>query len=341
MVRFHLSLNVSNLPKAVSFLQGVLGTAPAKQRLDYAKFELDSPPLVLSLEPRSPAAHGSLNHLGFRFPDSQALVDAQARLEQAGISTQREEGVECCYARQTKFWVHDLDNRLWEFYTLDEDLEHRGMGQSLEDMVGQEAAESIANPKEPIVWEHRMYEPFNPASSNCDEVRLRGSFNIPVSNDEMRAQLTQAFDAMRPGGQLSVHILTAEEPVTGDLNLPGPAAYVKFVPQRSDLLSAIEAAGFVDLQHATFRSGACFEHQGVPLRETLIVASRPVEASSEVVSVVFKGPFLNVTDDEGHEWRRGEVVQIPQSRWEQIQKSPAADLFVMLPETAPVSHCGT
>lgn len=173
MVRFHLSLNVSNLPKAVAFLEGVLGVPVAKQRADYAKFELDSPPLVLSLEPRLPTSYGSLNHLGFRFPDSQSLVEAQSRLELAGVATQREDGVECCYSKQTKFWVHDLDQRLWEFYTLDEDLDHRGAGQSLEEMVGEEAAAAIVRLDVPDVWEHRMYDPFSPPSTPCDEIRLR------------------------------------------------------------------------------------------------------------------------------------------------------------------------
>lgn len=341
MNRFHLSLNVSNLPKAVTFLEKILGIPAAKQRPDYAKFELDSPPLVLSLEPRSPTTYGSLNHLGFRFDDSQSLVETQGRLESAGISTQREEGVECCYSRQTKFWVHDLDQRLWEFYTLDDDdLDHRGGGQSLETMVGEEAAAAITTRQEPVVWEHRMYEPFNPPTALCDEIRLRGTFNVPVSNDEMRSQLGQAFESLKPGGQITVHILTSEELVSGELKLSGPAAYVKYVPVRTELLAAIERAGFADVQLATFRSGACFDHEGVPLRETLIVAKRPAETSVEMCDVVFKGPFVSVTDDEGNEWRRGDVVSIPRSRWESLQKTPVAELFVMLPESTAVSHCG-
>ncbi len=71
-------------------------------------------------------------------PDSAALVIVQRRLEQAGIHTQRQEGVECCYARQTKFWVHDPDQTLWEIYTLDEDIDHRGAGQTREQMLPQQ-----------------------------------------------------------------------------------------------------------------------------------------------------------------------------------------------------------
>src|SRR5947209_5852921 len=112
-IRFHLSLNVADLARAVTFYRALFGTEPAKRRADYAKFELDDPPLVLSLEPHAPAAAGALNHLGFRLPDSATLVAMQRRLEEAGIRSQREEGVECCYARQTKFWVTDPDGTLW------------------------------------------------------------------------------------------------------------------------------------------------------------------------------------------------------------------------------------
>ena len=41
------------------------------------------------------------------------------------MPTRREEGVECCYARQTKFWVLDPDRTLWEMYVLEGDIEQR------------------------------------------------------------------------------------------------------------------------------------------------------------------------------------------------------------------------
>ncbi|WLD13749.1 hypothetical protein [Planctellipticum variicoloris] len=156
----------------------------------------------------------------------------------------------------------------------------------------------------------------------------------------MEPQLCQAFDALAPEGKLLVHILTAEKPVAGELSLPGRAAYVKHTPVRTELLAAIEAAGFADVQLTTLRSGACFEHAGQPLRETQIAARRPAAESDELCTVVFKGPFHEVADDEGHVWRRGEPTAISRSRWQSLQESAVADLFVELPEAAPVSHCG-
>src|SRR5262245_16386317 len=153
-VKFHLSLNVSNLERSIAFYRLLFGCEPAMVRQDYAKFETVDPPVVLSLEPTPPGPHGALNHVGLRFGDSAALVAAQQRLEAGGVSTQREEGVECCYARQTKFWVHDPDQTLWEVYTLDEDIDHRGSGQLPEKVLP--AVEATAPQAGPVVWEHRL-----------------------------------------------------------------------------------------------------------------------------------------------------------------------------------------
>src|SRR3954452_24519220 len=87
-VRFHLSLNVSDLGRSVSFYRTLFGVEPAKLRGDYAKFELDDPPLVMSLEPSGKAGGGTLNHLGFRMSNAAALVAMQERLERAGVRSQ-------------------------------------------------------------------------------------------------------------------------------------------------------------------------------------------------------------------------------------------------------------
>jgi catechol 2,3-dioxygenase-like lactoylglutathione lyase family enzyme len=125
-VMFHICLNVSDLDRAVNYYRTLFDRAPLKHHADYAKFELTEPPLVLSLKP-SPHLHGgSLNHLGFRVPNAEVLVEFQRRLEKAGYRTRRQDGVECCYAHQTKFWAADPDSNLWEVYVLHGDIDHKG-----------------------------------------------------------------------------------------------------------------------------------------------------------------------------------------------------------------------
>jgi len=342
--RFHLSLNVSSIERVASFLQLVLGVAPAKLRSDYAKFELNSPPLVLSLEPNPPHEAGSLNHLGFRFANTADLLSAQKRIEAAGISTQREEGVECCYAKQTKFWVHDLDQRLWEFYVLEGDLEHRGGGQTLEQMVGDVTSCRVAAvPDRPVIWEHRMGSEFSLPTAPSDQIRLRGTFNVPISDTEMEYILREAFRNLKPGGQLELHMLTCESPVAGPVELPGPAAYVKYVPVRGVLMQRVIDTGFVDVRLSTFRSGACFQSGGQPLRETKIVATKPAEPEvdlQEAGQLIYRGPFAEIRDDYGNLWRRGEQKSVSRTRWEEMRRAGLEAEFTLIPVTAKFSSCG-
>src|SRR5262249_54498170 len=222
-VRSHLAINVSDLGKSVRFFEALLGKKPAKQRSDYAKFELDDPPLVLSLEPHAPTGRGALNHAGFRFPTSAKLVEAQCRLELAGIPTQREEGVECCYARQTKFWANDPDGGLWEFYVLEGDIDHRGAGQAPETIGISPAGVSVSRGGDPRLGQP-LAVPAEFGPESLDEVRLRGTFNIPYGADEGVRFLKDVRAALRPDGALLLHILTAESPITTPPRLPGGAA---------------------------------------------------------------------------------------------------------------------
>jgi catechol 2,3-dioxygenase-like lactoylglutathione lyase family enzyme len=274
MTRFHLSLNVADLAKSVAFYKALFGIEPAKLRSDYAKFEPDDPPLVLSLEPTPRPTGGPLNHLGFRYSDEKTLVATQARLEAAGLRSQREDGVECCYAKQTKFWLHDPDGTLWEFYTLDGDLDHRGMGQTEEVVLGTSRTLSI----EPIVYEHRMNSPVPDAipmeAATADEVRLRGTFNLPIGADERAAVLKESLRVLKPGGRLFVHVLTGERPVDSP-DLPGPASVVRHVPETKEIVGSIESAGLVKLKMLKFGEKPCFVRNDVAMRETQIEAFKP------------------------------------------------------------------
>lgn len=342
--KFHLSLNVNDLDRSIRFLTALLGVEPAKRRPDYAKFELSDPPLVLSLEPHGFAAGGALNHLGFRMPDAAALVAAQARLEAAGISTQREEGVECCYARQSKFWVHDPDGSLWEIYVFEGDIEHRGAGQALEVIQRTAGAPAIEAPTAArTTIHHRLGQPFPESltmadGAHCpnhgaDEVLLQGTFNARLDAGQRQRVLAEVRRVLRPGGHVLVHVLTAARQLPDGvvLRLPGPAAAAEHVPLDRELLAELEAAGFTGIHYAKFGAAPCFHFEGVELRETKFLAYQPGKLGGPVDhTVVYKGPFRELRDDAGRFYRRGERVAVDAETRELLRSGPAAEQFLFL-----------
>src|SRR5262245_52950487 len=310
-IRFHVSLNVADLAKSIAFYRTLFGIEPAKVRSDYAKFEPADPPLVLSLEPPPRPAGGPLNHLGLRMPDSPALVATQARLEAAGVRSNREEGVECCYAKQTKFWVTDPDGTLWEVYTLEGDLDHRGAGQSVETMLPEGKPVIAAQ----VIWEHRLGqqvpERADYADASVDEVRLRGTLNMPLPATVQRQLIAEAERVLKPGGRIFVHVLTAERRINGELALPGPAAAVRQAPVEDEPVRLLEEAGFTGVRMVKFDAQPCFVRQGVGLRELQLEGFKPSEAAAKgTVEALYTGPFEQV-DAGGVVLRRGRRTRVP------------------------------
>ncbi len=117
--KMHVSLNVKDIERAVTFYEGFFGVQAHKRRPGYANFNLDSPPLKLALqEAPTSAGTGVLSHLGIQVATSTEVEAARTRLIESGLATFDEGDTVCCYARQDKIWAHDPDGNAWEVYVL-------------------------------------------------------------------------------------------------------------------------------------------------------------------------------------------------------------------------------
>jgi catechol 2,3-dioxygenase-like lactoylglutathione lyase family enzyme len=336
-VRFHLSLNVDDLAASIEFFTALFDVSPARREPDYAKFELAEPPLVLSLEPSRAARGGKLNHLGFRLRSSEELVSLQRRLEMHGIRTVREEGVACCYSRQTKFWVTDPDGNLWEMYTLEEDAEPRCSDQ----LPRQLAAETAARLQPAgALWMHRLSEPFPKSiladDAGTDEVLLEGTCNARFWPGDQVRLLAEVARILRPGGTLTVHGLTAATTIEALAEpLAGPAAIVERVPSAQQLAAELAAAGFVDLYFAKLGGGA-LRAGGVECRETRLVATKPAATAGATSRLaLYRGPAGRLELDGGRTFERGRWTEVDDATWRQLQAAPLQEQFAFSPSERP------
>ena len=116
----HVSLNVSNVDRAVAFYEKAFGVAATKRRPGYAKFDLESPSLNLSMVE---AERTGLNasHFGIQVAGTDDVLEAKARFDAAGLPNRTEENTACCYAVQDKVWIEDPDGNSWEVFVVKAD----------------------------------------------------------------------------------------------------------------------------------------------------------------------------------------------------------------------------
>ena len=120
-LKAHLALNVKDVEVSLEFYRKLLGIEPSKVRTGYAKFDVQNPPLNLTLNQHVFNERGALSHLGIQVASTDDVLAIRERWAEAGLLTRDEMQTNCCYALQDKTWVRDPDGNEWEVFVVLED----------------------------------------------------------------------------------------------------------------------------------------------------------------------------------------------------------------------------
>ena len=120
-LKAHLALNVRNVEKSIEFYRNMLGIEPSKVRTGYAKFDVQNPPLNLTLNQATFNERGALSHLGIQVATTADVLATRDKWGRTGLLTRDEMQTDCCYALQDKAWVSDPDGNEWEVFVVLED----------------------------------------------------------------------------------------------------------------------------------------------------------------------------------------------------------------------------
>lgn len=140
-LKAHLALNVRNVVRSTEFYNKMLGIEPSKVRTGYAKFDVQNPPLNLTLNEGAFTERGALSHMGIQVGSTEDVLAMREKWAKAGLVTRDEMQTNCCYATQDKTWVRDPDGNEWEvFVVLQDNLPETSpceCGEKLSDAVPQ------------------------------------------------------------------------------------------------------------------------------------------------------------------------------------------------------------
>lgn len=120
-LKAHLAINVRNVEESAKFYRKMLGIEPSKVRTGYAKFDVQNPPLNLTLNEHPFNERGALSHMGIQVASTADVLAMREKWAQAGLITRDEMQTDCCYATQDKTWVSDPDGNEWEVFVVLQD----------------------------------------------------------------------------------------------------------------------------------------------------------------------------------------------------------------------------
>jgi len=333
--KFHLSLYVGDIPKSVEFYGKLLGIAPKKMFADYAKFEVEDPGLVLSLEKRKDGQTTLLNHIGIKLDTKNQLIDWTSKVAERGVEFQHLDSVACCYADQSKIYMNDPDGVLFEVYNVNRDLEPSSNAQP---SVSENKEGSNARSYDHIL-PSEFPDHLDFADNSLEAVSLRGSLNAEISNEKIFSILQESKRVLKPGAEIVLHMLASDsEPAETIPTLPEPASYVRRIPSEKFIWESLREAGFVGLKAERFSANHVFEFKGSRFRELLLKASKLSAPRSQASYCIYLGPFPSVEIESGASFRRGKRIEINGETFGYLSSPTYKDMFVFLNDDG--SACG-
>lgn len=175
-----------------------------------------------------------------------------------------------------------------------------------------------------------------------------------VPADAIDELLAEAFRVLPRHGQLMAIVLSADEPVAGAHSVRFGADGIKaFLPSEGAVLAALERAGFhgIQLAFSADENPVVIDRiEGADVRLVLLTATKGKQGPCFELgqAVVYKGPWSQVADDDGHVYPRGARVAVCAKTYDLLMKPPYAGQFVGLRSvneptlaSAELFDCGT
>jgi len=193
----------------------------------------------------------------------------------------------------------------------------------------------------------RTQAPLVPEAS-IDLVILDLSINrLPIAQG--RTLLAEAFRVLRRGGRLYASVLLADEPPPAPLPAFNGLA-LSSVPLETEIMALLEEAGYYGLGY-TWRAALPLKVvEGVELRAFVVEAYKGKQGLclDQGHAVIYRGPWKEVLDDDGHRYVRGERVAVCAKTYALLQRAPYQEQFFGIPAylevpeaQAPLFDCTT
>lgn len=166
------------------------------------------------------------------------------------------------------------------------------------------------------------------------------SIDLVISNcvlnlvdDDYKAQLfSEIFRVLKPGGRVAVSDIVSDEPVPAELKADPElwSGCIAGAFQEQRFLQAFVDAGFTAVNVDQWSAEAWQVIQGIEFRAVTVTAVKGYgrECLDRGHAVVYRGPYAEIRDEEGHVFPRGERIAVCERSFRFLTEGPLKRDFI-------------
>ncbi len=171
------------------------------------------------------------------------------------------------------------------------------------------------------------------ASESVDVVISNCVLNL-VAEEEKQRLFAEIFRVLRPGGRAVVADIASDEEVPAHLRADPElwSGCISGALTEAGFLGAFEAAGFYGIRVRERQADSWRTVEGIEFRSLTVEAFKGKEGPclERLQAVVYRGPFREALDDDGHRLRRGERTAVCDKTFHILGREPYRDHFELI-----------
>jgi SAM-dependent methyltransferase len=153
-----------------------------------------------------------------------------------------------------------------------------------------------------------------------------------VDNEDKGRLFREIHRVLRRGGRAAISDIVCDEDVPPELQRDPElwSGCISGALREDRFLAAFAEAGLYGIEVAAYQTEPWAVVRGIEFRSMTVVAYKGKEGPcwDHNEAVVYKGPWKQVVDDDGHVLRRGERTAVCRKTFELFQRAPYADQLV-------------
>jgi SAM-dependent methyltransferase len=171
------------------------------------------------------------------------------------------------------------------------------------------------------------------ANESIDCVLSNCVLNL-VRPQDRRELFAEVFRVLRRGGRAAISDIVADEDVPARLR-DDPQLWSGCIAgawREDEFLKAFEVAGFHGIQLVKRQAEPWRVVEGIEFRSITVLAHKGKQGPclERNQAVIYRGPFRQVEDDDGHTYRRGERAAVCDKTFKLLGRDPYAGMFELL-----------